>query len=68
MDIVINGDVHVFDDVSQVTLSEVLDILEVKSEQVVIEHNGVICEANVLKERVVSHGDEIEIVQFVGGG
>ncbi len=45
-----------------------LEQLKLKSELVVVEHNLEILKREELPKKVLSEGDQIEIVHFVGGG
>ena len=50
------------------TLDRLLTHLAIDPRMVVVEHNRVIVRRARLAEVPVGAGDEIEIVQFVGGG
>ena len=50
------------------TLAGLLVHLEIDPRMVVVEHNRVIVRRTRLDEVSVGVGDQVEIVQFVGGG
>jgi len=50
------------------TLDRLLTHLSIDPRMVVVEHNRVIVRRTRLAEVPVGTGDEVEIVQFVGGG
>ncbi len=66
MTLKLNGEMRTFD--GPLTLSELLAKLEVQRERVVVELNLDIVPKERLDETSLKDGDEIEIVQFVGGG
>jgi sulfur carrier protein len=49
-------------------LSELLEFLEVDASRVAIEHNRSIVRRPEWNSTTIRSGDELEIVQFVGGG
>jgi thiamine biosynthesis protein ThiS len=53
---------------ADLTLTGLLARLDVDPRMVVVEHNRVIVRRTRLDEVTVGRGDQIEIVQFVGGG
>ena len=66
MKIVLNGEPH--DVAGPLTLSALLAHLKVDPRRVAVEHNlNVVKRANYDSTRI-EEGDEIEIVNFVGGG
>ena len=50
------------------TLKELLGFLKVKEERVAIERNRAIVSREAWEQVRVEPGDQLEIVQFVGGG
>jgi thiamine biosynthesis protein ThiS len=50
------------------TVSELLARLAIDARRVAVEHNLVVLKRGTLDEIVVHEGDQIEIVNFVGGG
>ena len=51
-----------------VTVSELLSRLEIDARRVAVEHNVVVLKRAAFDATVVQEGDQIEIVNFVGGG
>jgi thiamine biosynthesis protein ThiS len=51
-----------------VTLTALLTTLKIDPRRVAIEHNGLLIKRDRYDSSVVQAGDEIEIVNFVGGG
>ena len=64
--ITLNGDA--FEVVEPVTVSELLARLEIDARRVAVEHNTVVVKRAAFDSTLVQDGDEIEIVNFVGGG
>jgi thiamine biosynthesis protein ThiS len=64
--ITLNGDR--FEVAGPVTVAELLEKLEIDSRRVAIEHNLVVLKRTAFDGTVVKEGDEVEIVNFVGGG
>jgi sulfur carrier protein len=64
--ITLNGDASEVEEGS--TLVELLAGLRVQPERVVVEHNNRVLRAPDLEGVRLRAGDEVEIVQFVGGG
>jgi thiamine biosynthesis protein ThiS len=62
----INGDSKTFD--SPVTLSELIDQLQLTPSRVAIELNRVVVRRSEWSATSIKEGDKIEIVHFVGGG
>ena len=50
------------------TLSELLARLDIDARRVAIEHNLVVVKRATYDTVVIRDGDEVEIVNFVGGG
>jgi thiamine biosynthesis protein ThiS len=64
--ITLNGDP--FDISGPLTISELLTRLDIDARRVAVEHNLVILKRTTFDGVVVNEGDQIEIVNFVGGG
>jgi sulfur carrier protein len=62
----LNGDR--FEVASPVTISQLLAQLEIDARRVAVEHNLVVLKRDAFERTTVREGDEIEIVNFVGGG
>ncbi len=50
------------------TVSQLLALLGIEPLRVAVEHNLVVVKRGTYGESVVNDGDEVEIVNFVGGG
>lgn len=50
------------------TVTDLIDHLELSSPVIIVEHNEVILQNETHRKVIVSEGDKIEFVQFVGGG
>ncbi len=50
------------------SISSLLEQLQVDSRRVAVEHNLVVVRRNAFDSTLVGEGDEVEIVNFVGGG
>jgi len=50
------------------TVTELLSRLEIDARRVAVEHNITVLKRTAFDETVVREGDEVEIVNFVGGG
>ena len=66
MRITLNGDTH--EVAGPLTVSELLARLEIDGRRVAVEHNLVVLKRDAFSVTMVHDGDEIEIVNFVGGG
>jgi len=64
--IILNGDPHEI--ARTLTVSELLEQLSIDARRVAVEHNLVVLRRAAYDETVVREGDQIEIVNFVGGG
>jgi len=66
---VINGQQREFAELSETsTVSDLLAALQLKGDRVALERNGEIVSRAAWDETLLSDGDKIEIVHFVGGG
>jgi len=50
------------------TVSELLVSLEIDARRVAVEHNLVVVKRAAFGDTIVRDGDQVEIVNFVGGG
>ena len=66
MQITLNGDTH--EVAGPLTVSELLARLEIDGRRVAVEHNLVVLKRDAFDRTAVREGDEVEIVNFVGGG
>jgi thiamine biosynthesis protein ThiS len=64
--ITLNGDPREI--VGPLTVSELLGQLEIDARRVAVEHNLVVLRRTAFDQAVVREGDQVEIVNFVGGG
>jgi thiamine biosynthesis protein ThiS len=62
----LNGDPY--EVAGPLTVAELLARLEIDARRVAVEHNLVILKRDAFDRTAVGDGDEIEIVNFVGGG
>ena len=66
MRILLNGESH--DLSSPITVQALLERLGIDSRRVAVERNLVVVRRSHYASELVSDGDEVEIVNFVGGG
>ena len=66
MTITLNGDP--FELSGPLTVTELLRHLEIDARRVAVEHNITVLKRTAFDETIVRDGDEVEIVNFVGGG
>ena len=66
MHITLNGEQYQID--ASLTVTELLARLEIDGRRVAVEHNLVVVKRGAFDETVVRNGDQVEIVNFVGGG
>jgi sulfur carrier protein len=57
-----------FEVAGPVTVSALLDLLQIDPRRVAVEHNLVVVKHDAYRSTTVTDHDEIEIVNFVGGG
>ena len=50
------------------TVTELLSQLDIDARRVAVEHNIVVLKRAAFDETIVREGDQVEIVNFVGGG
>ena len=66
MTITLNGEP--FELSGPLTVTELLSHLEVDARRVAVEHNITVLKRTAFDETIVREGDQVEIVNFVGGG
>ena len=66
MRIRLNGDAHEL--AGPVSISVLLAALGVDPRRVAVEHNLIVVKRAAYDTTMVSEGDEVEVVNFVGGG
>ena len=66
MRIRLNGDAHEL--AGPLSISTLLATLGIDSRRVAVEHNLVVVKRDAYDSTVVREGDEVEVVNFVGGG
>jgi len=64
--ITLNGDPYELD--SPLTVSALLARLEIDARRVAVEHNMIVVRRAAYDATLVRDGDQVEIVNFVGGG
>jgi thiamine biosynthesis protein ThiS len=66
MTIRLNGDPHELP--GPLAVSELLARLQIDARRVAVELNFIILKRHVFDSTIIQEGDEVEIVNFVGGG
>ena len=66
MRITLNGDPH--EVAGPLTIAELLNRLDIDPRRVAVEHNLMVLKRDAFDRTTVKEGDEVEIVNFVGGG
>ncbi len=66
MKIILNGET--FELEGPLTVKELLTRLKVDSRRVAVEHNLMILKRQAYESTILSDGDHVELVNFVGGG
>ena len=64
--IMLNGDAQVLE--RRMTIAELLAELEIDPRRVAVERNYIIIKRDAYAATPIENGDQIEIVNFVGGG
>ena len=64
--ITLNGEPYKLD--GPLTVTALLRQLDIDPRRVAVEHNIVVLKRAVFDETIVRDGDQVEIVNFVGGG
>jgi thiamine biosynthesis protein ThiS len=62
----LNGEPHELD--APLSVGALLERLEIDPRRVAVEHNFVVIKRANYDDTIVGEGDEVEIVNFVGGG
>jgi sulfur carrier protein len=69
MQVIINGEERIFPELAPDSrLSDLIATLGLKGDRVAVEHNGSIVARSGWETALLSEGDKLEIVHFVGGG
>lgn len=66
MTIRLNGEPHELS--GPTTIAVILETLRIDARRVAVEHNWVVIKRDAYDSTMVEEGDEVEIVNFVGGG
>ena len=66
MEIILNGEPYTVD--QPLTIVALLERLEIDARRVAVEHNLTIIKRQRFPDVIVGDGDQVEIVNFVGGG
>ncbi len=66
MTIQLNGVPHEMPE--PMSVSRLLEALEIDPRRIAVEHNRLVVKKVAYASTVVSEGDEVEVVNFVGGG
>lgn len=66
MNITLNGERKQFS--KQMTITELIDLLDINNGKIAIEINGEIAPKSNYTNYKISHDDKIEIINAVGGG
>ena len=66
LQITLNGDSH--EVAGPLTVIELLAQLDIDSRRVAVEHNLIVLKRDTFATTMVTEGDAVEIVNFVGGG
>lgn len=66
MQLIVNGEMRDGDEAA--TIAAYLAQLNLRSQMVVVEHNGVIVPRDQYSETALKEGDVLEIVQMMAGG
>ncbi len=66
MKCIINGDTFTFD--AEQSITQVLHSLELDPERVIVEHNKTLIKQEDYDNHTVREDDQLELLEFVGGG
>jgi sulfur carrier protein len=66
LEIILNGEPYKVD--QPLTIVALLERLEIDARRVAVEHNLTIIKRQRFSDVIVGDGDQVEIVNFVGGG
>ena len=64
--ITLNGDPYQID--TALTVADLLARLDIDARRVAVEHNLIVLKRSAFETTMVEAGDQVEIVNFVGGG
>jgi len=64
--ITLNGDT--LEVAGPLTVTELLSQLDIDARRVAVEHNLIVLKRTAFDQTIVQEGDQVEIVNFVGGG
>jgi sulfur carrier protein len=64
--ITLNGDRYEID--AALTVADLLARLDIDARRVAVEHNLIVLKRSAFETTMIEAGDEVEIVNFVGGG
>jgi sulfur carrier protein len=64
--ITLNGDPYEID--TALTVADLLARLDIDARRVAVEHNLIVLKRSAFETTMVEAGDQVEIVNFVGGG
>lgn len=67
MDVIINGNKRELSEEIN-TVSKLIKHLEITNPVIIVEHNDVILQKVDHEKTAIKAGDQIELIQFVGGG
>ena len=67
MKVVINGKTREFNQ-DGITVRKLLELLDIKNSMIAVEVNREIVGKDGYGEKILNDGDDIEIIQIVGGG
>jgi len=69
LSILLNGQQRTFETLAPpVTLAHLIAELQLKGDRIAVEHNGEIVQRTQWAETMLTAGDRLEVVHFVGGG
>lgn len=66
MKCIINGDEFNFE--QDLPVTEVLSFFELDQERIIVEFNGSLIKKENFNETIVRESDQLELLEFVGGG
>ncbi|MBW0763206.1 sulfur carrier protein ThiS [Mammaliicoccus lentus] len=66
MKCIINGDEFNFE--QDLPVTEILSSLELDQERIIVEFNGSLIKKENFNETIVRESDQLELLEFVGGG
>lgn len=66
MEIMVNGDFHIFDE--GITIAQMLVALDLPLKKIAVERNLEVVPKSTYEDVVLQEGDKLEIIHFIGGG